>query len=63
VSVFFGRESDKRCVLDALAQYRLVTLSGLGGCGRTRLAVESARAAESFDRVLRRRPEDNDSRE
>ena len=51
VSVFFGRESDKRHVLDALAQYRLVTLAGLGGFGKTRLAVESARAATGFDAV------------
>ena len=51
VSVFFGRESDKRRVLDALAQYRLVTLAGLGGFGKTRLAVESARGAKSFDAV------------
>src|SRR5438128_10524931 len=51
VSVFFGRESDKRRVLDALAQHRLVTLAGLGGFGKTRLAVESARAATDFDAV------------
>jgi predicted ATPase len=51
VSVFFGRESDKRGVLDAVAQYRLVTLAGLGGFGKTRLAVESARAATGFDAV------------
>jgi hypothetical protein len=51
VSVFFGRESDQRRVLDALAQHRLVTLAGLGGFGKTRLAVEAARAATSFDAV------------
>ena len=51
VSVFFGREGDKRRLLDALAQHRLVTLSGLGGFGKTRLAVESARAATHFDTV------------
>jgi predicted ATPase len=51
VSVFFGRESDQRSVLDALAQHRLVTLAGLGGFGKTRLAVESARAAAGFDAV------------
>ena len=51
VSVFFGRQGDKRHVLDALAQYRLVTLSGLGGFGKTRLAVECARAAAGFDTV------------
>ena len=51
VSVFFGRENDKRGVLDALAQHRLVTLAGLGGFGKTRLAVESARAATRFNTV------------
>ena len=51
VSVFFGRESDKQRVLDALAQHRLVTLAGLGGFGKTRLAVESARVAGGFDSV------------
>lgn len=51
VSVFFGRETDQRRLLDALAQYRLVTLVGLGGFGKTRLAVESARAATGFDAV------------
>ncbi len=51
VSVFFGRENDQRRLLDALAQYRLVTLVGLGGFGKTRLAVESARTATGFDAV------------
>jgi predicted ATPase len=51
VSVFFGREADQRRVLDALAQYRLVTLGGLGGFGKTRLAVESARQAQGFESV------------
>ena len=51
VSVFFGRERDKRRVLEALGSHRLVTLIGLGGFGKTRLAVESARAVEGFDTV------------
>jgi len=51
ISVFFGREDDKREVLAALAWHRLVTLTGLGGFGKTRLAVESARAATGFDSV------------
>jgi hypothetical protein len=50
-SVFFGREGEKRLVLEALAQYRLITLAGLGGFGKTRLAVESAREATSFNTV------------
>ena len=44
-SLFFGRETDQRRVHDALATQRLVTLTGVGGCGKTRLAVEVARAA------------------
>ena len=51
VSVFFDRKAEQRQVLDALAEHRLVTLAGLGGFGKTRLTVESARAAESFDSV------------
>jgi predicted ATPase len=51
ISVFFGRQDDKRRVLEALAKYRLVTLTGLGGFGKTRLAVESARSAKGFDSV------------
>jgi len=51
VSVFFDRETEQHQVLDALAQHRLVTLAGLGGFGKTRLTVESARAAAGFDSV------------
>ena len=51
ISVFFGRERDKARVLKALGSHRLVTLTGLGGFGKTRLAVESVRAAEGFDTV------------
>src|SRR5215813_5176319 len=51
MSVFFGRKLDKTRVLEALEAHRLVTLTGLGGFGKTRLAVESARAADGFDAV------------
>ncbi|HXL86058.1 MAG TPA: NB-ARC domain-containing protein [Gemmatimonadaceae bacterium] len=51
VSVFFDREEEKHRILDALAEHRLITLAGLGGFGKTRLTVESARAAEGFDPV------------
>lgn len=51
VSVFFGRESDRRNVLAALEEHRLVTIAGLGGFGKTRLATESARAAPGYDAV------------
>jgi predicted ATPase len=52
VSVFFGREEEQRRVLAELAEHRLVTLAGLGGFGKTRLAVESARTATGFDSVV-----------
>jgi predicted ATPase len=51
VSVFFGREAEQRHLHDALSVHRLVTLSGFGGCGKTRLAVEVARAAVGVDHV------------
>jgi DNA-binding SARP family transcriptional activator len=41
----FGRDEDVRSVLDALGQTRLLTLTGPGGVGKTRLAIEVARAA------------------
>jgi len=41
---FIGREQDVARVTKALAQYRLVTLVGPGGTGKTRLAAEVAAA-------------------
>jgi predicted ATPase/DNA-binding winged helix-turn-helix (wHTH) protein len=41
----FGRDEDMRAVLHALGETRLVTLTGTGGVGKTRLAVEVARRA------------------
>ncbi|MDP5227361.1 MULTISPECIES: LuxR C-terminal-related transcriptional regulator [Arthrobacter] len=43
VSRFIGRDGEVRAVLGALAGYRLVTLTGPGGSGKTRLAIEAAR--------------------
>lgn len=47
LSRFFGREGERVRLAEMLAdpEVRLVTLSGPGGAGKTRLAVEAARAA------------------
>jgi class 3 adenylate cyclase len=42
VSRFVGREDELRRVADALAGSRLVTLTGVGGVGKTRLALQAA---------------------
>jgi len=41
-SSFVGREAEKRGLRDLLAAHRLVTVTGVGGCGKTRLALEVA---------------------
>jgi predicted ATPase len=46
---FVGRESELADVLAILKAHRLVTLTGVGGVGKTRLALEAAaRAAHDF---------------
>jgi len=46
---FIGRESEVAEVEEALHQHRLVTLTGVGGVGKTRLAVEvAAGVADEF---------------
>jgi len=42
-SSFVGRETELRSVKRDLAMTRLLTLTGAGGCGKTRLALEVAR--------------------
>jgi predicted ATPase/DNA-binding CsgD family transcriptional regulator len=42
VSVFIGREAELAAVAALVAGSRLVTLTGAGGAGKTRLAVEAA---------------------
>ena len=41
LSSFVGREHDLATVRDAVTANRLVTLTGPGGCGKTRLAVQA----------------------
>ena len=40
VSELVGRDWERAAVADALATARLLTLTGVGGCGKTRLAVD-----------------------
>ena len=40
VAAFVGREPERAKVADLIADSRVVTLTGPGGCGKTRLAVE-----------------------
>jgi predicted ATPase/class 3 adenylate cyclase len=47
VTSFVGRESELAEVRDLLARSRLLTLTGTGGCGKTRLALQVA--AELLD--------------
>src|SRR5262249_27349062 len=44
---FIGRDLDRAMLLGALRDWRLVTLHGPGGVGKTRLAVEVAQATGS----------------
>ncbi|MFJ8110886.1 ATP-binding protein [Streptomyces sp. NPDC096132] len=41
---FVGREAELARISEALSEARLVTLTGPGGAGKTRLAIEAARA-------------------
>ena len=41
-SSFVGREAEIAAVRERLASGRLVTITGVGGCGKTRLALEIA---------------------
>ncbi len=45
LSPFVGRRRELQDVVDALARNRLLTLTGPGGTGKTRLALAAAQAA------------------
>jgi len=45
---FVGREHEVKAVGELLVEHRLVTLTGVGGVGKTRLAVQAA--ADALDR-------------
>ncbi|MBW3536570.1 MAG: winged helix-turn-helix domain-containing protein [Actinobacteria bacterium] len=59
---FIGRETERAAVLERLQRARLVTITGPGGSGKTRLAVEvAARAAQDGSvRFADLAPEDPD---
>lgn len=42
---FIGRDRELKDVIDLLQANRLITLTGPGGCGKTRLAIEAAAAS------------------
>ncbi len=44
LTAFFGREAEREAVSQLLGRARLVTLTGLGGTGKTRLSVEVLRS-------------------
>ena len=46
-TTYVARAGELEGVKDRLRESRLVTLSGSGGCGKTRLALEVARQLES----------------
>jgi predicted ATPase/DNA-binding CsgD family transcriptional regulator len=47
VAAFIGRTRERATVVDLVADARVVTLTGSGGCGKTRLALEVAGAVAS----------------
>lgn len=52
LTAFLGREAERTAIVEQLTRSRLVTLTGLGGTGKTRLAVEIVRSlAPSFSQV------------
>lgn len=52
LSSFIGRGVEMQRCTELLVGNRLVTVTGSGGCGKTRLAAEVARTCTSFDEVV-----------
>lgn len=56
LSLFVGRDAELRQCAGLIAAHRLVTLTGTGGCGKTRLAIELAGASTrwlpGFDTIV-----------
>jgi len=50
LTAFVGRADEKSTVIDLVTSSRLLTLTGTGGCGKTRLAIEVARGGP-FERL------------
>ena len=50
LSSFIGREAEVASVREAIVAHRLVSLTGAGGCGKTRLAYEVAALELQLDR-------------
>lgn len=46
---FIGRAEEQALVVELLRSHRLVTLTGAGGCGKTRLAIAVAGAFDELD--------------
>ena len=55
VTTFVGRRRELAAVAAAVGKYRLVTLRGAGGVGKTRLALRAAGQAEfdEMEQILR----------
>jgi MoxR-like ATPase len=52
VTSFVGRSRELTQIRDALGRYRLVTLRGVGGVGKTRLALRVAAACRIRQRAI-----------
>src|SRR5690349_8151049 len=55
---FVGRRQELSTVLRLVSDHRLVTLTGVGGCGKTRLALEAAARFEGSASVVELAPLD-----